>query len=304
MSSQDKGKDCMAYSGEEPTEDESAGELIGSMSTSEDDSAEQPPSMPLTVQVPHVASYQPSPCPSLSDNLAVYSSIPQNALQGAVDTTSFGVGNCTAGHQPAIIFDQTPLPKFVGPVFGSIQELEDYLRTPAWKPTLGMYGKPMTGLDIARCVHILYDALVDVESVWDEDAHPECALGFVAGGDWSNQKDLQAIAVFVLHTIFRVHSHGLAGLVHHLPNAEHPKVFDQLQHPSASPLDGPDIVGTIAKIWTVLSKEQSFKDWWNALPDVQMGMCLLQLPYADVMVNDQIVSHPTTAEALMVWTQI
>jgi hypothetical protein len=53
----------------------------------------------------------------------------------------------------------------------------------------------------------------------------------------------------------------------------------------------------IARIWSVLVLEESFRGWWNSLDNTQKADCLIRHPYLDVTYGGGRYCHPTPEEA-------
>jgi hypothetical protein len=103
------------------------------------------------------------------------------------------------------------LPKFATTNFKDLHEVDAWLKVPAWKPAMGEYGLSMNSSDVLKCVGKIYDALIDLGTVWDQASNPNVFDKFKPGGEWSNPKDLEASAFAILHSLVSLHKHGLTG---------------------------------------------------------------------------------------------
>jgi hypothetical protein len=137
----------------------------------------------------------------------------------------------------------------------------------------------------------IHDALVDVDTVWDIGSHPNDYKKFLPGGDWSNPKDLQAIAVYIYHIRRKVQSDGTTGPALRLPNPlRNPTSYDVdftfgqrlhwiaflLRHYKSYAnrfMYQLGVEAYVARIWTVLLLDESFQAWWQSLNAKQREDC-------------------------------
>jgi hypothetical protein len=143
-----------------------------------------------------------------------------------------------------------------------------------------IYRAPVTSEDFSGCIVKIHDALVGVDTVWDIGSHPNDYKKFLPGGDWSDSKDLQAMAVYVYYVLRKVQSDGTTGPALRLSgpsrNPTRPDVdftFAQhlywttflLRHYKSYAnrfMCQLGVEAYVARIWTVLLLDKSFQAWW------------------------------------------
>jgi len=161
--------------------------------------------------------------------------------------------------------------------------------------------------DMSKCIGKIYNALIDLEMVWDRNAKPHNFAKFRPGGKWSNPKDLKAISFSILNKLIKFHRHGLARVAFRGTDVPQPAPFDlnftflqRLQfvtfllrrfkgHANQFMTQALNDV-RVAMIWSVLMKEKAFKVYWEQLPDLQKDLWVWTFPYSDVTVNDEAIS--------------
>lgn len=133
---------------------------------------------------------------------------------------------------------------------------------------------------------------------------------FQPGGKWIISKDFEAIAFVILEDRIKLHRSGFAKLASRHANAEEPSsrdlhfTFHQCLYRVVALLERykgmpnrfmqqamNDIL--IARIWSVLMSEASFRTWWTALLDDQKTFCMYQMRYAMVQNNGVTLPDPT-----------
>jgi hypothetical protein len=206
------------------------------------------------------------------------------------------------------------LPKFATTNFKDLHEVDAWLKVPAWKPSMGEYGLPMNSSDVLKCVGKIYDALIDLGTVWDQASNPNVFDKFKPGGEWSNPKDLEASAFAILHSLVSLHKHGLTGLASRRLGTQPPNSFDRdftfhqrlywtallVRHYKEYAdkfmlqIMSDAVVGSI---WMVLTRDAVFNNLWANQSNHAKGMLMYQLPYEGMTVNGLPVAHPSPEEA-------
>ncbi|KAF1916512.1 hypothetical protein BDU57DRAFT_234434 [Ampelomyces quisqualis] len=210
----------------------------------------------------------------------------------------------------AVISGQLPEMK-VGDklVFGNVRAAHEYLRQPKLTPTMGNTGCPVTSGDAMYCVRKIYNALISVDAVWDKEIHSEDFIRFLDGGSWSDPKDLQAVTFHISGTLGGMHKGQQQGPPLQFPDLREPMpqdvafTFHQrlhwtcflLKHYKAHANRFMCLVAVeahVARIWSVLSRERSFRGWWLALTNEEKAKHLYEDPYAGMTYRDYPIAHP------------
>jgi hypothetical protein len=219
------------------------------------------------------------------------------------------------GFQP--LPNEGRLPQFdrSGMLFKNAKETDTYLKQAQWKPTMGLFGVPINSEDFCACIAKIYNSLVEVDIVWDMDTHPADYKKFLRGGDWSNPRDLQAMSVSIFNVLRTVQKDGTTGPVLRLPGQLRQPMENDINFTFAQRLHWTTFllrhykshanrfmcqIGVethIARIWSVLVLEESFREWWKSLDNMQKADCLIRHPYLDVTYGGARYCHPTPEEA-------
>lgn len=217
------------------------------------------------------------------------------------------------------------LPKFPGRLFSSSTKLTAHLAKPQWKTTTGNWGVPSIPVDGQACLTKVYNALVNVDDVWDKETHRKEHDMFLVGGDWSGPKDLQATAAWIIQAITNVHEKGLSGRPGQqlrLPGVlmqydifDQDFTFQQRLHWTCFLMEHykfhahrfmmlTAVDAHVARIFSVLAMETSFLDWWLSKTDAEQTMHLTNLPYIDVTSGGVYLQHPSPADFARFKTQV
>jgi hypothetical protein len=179
---------------------------------------------------------------------------------------------------------------------------------------MGLFRTPTTHGDMVSCISKLYNALVNLDEVWDKQSHPEDYERFLAGGGWSDPQDLHAVSLCIHNALMKLHTRGVQGPMLRLPG--------NFRQPAANDVDftfGQRLYWTsfllrrykahdnrfmcqnaveahVARIWSVLMLEPSFQKWWARLNAGQIINYLCKQPYFGVTSGNTHFYHPTAEE--------
>lgn len=201
------------------------------------------------------------------------------------------------------------LPNYHASSFSGPKDLNAHIKKPAWKPTAGVYGGPITHLDLELYTSKVYNALVNIQEVWDKDDCPIHFEKFHAGGDCSNPRDLEATAILLVNQCIKIHRDGLTGFMFQRASSAPPHQYDieltfpqrihwvafLLEHYKQHAFRVMCQLGVdsyLGCIWTFLMSQKQFNTWIRSLPTHERHFCLNEVPYAGITSNNLPVMHP------------
>jgi hypothetical protein len=186
--------------------------------------------------------------------------------------------------------------------FRTAAEAHAYLGRPQWQPITKSHGVPQLEMDRLPYVKKIYDALVDIDHVLDEDTWPIDKKRFQADlGVWGTEpRCIEAVAHQVVDTCISIHERGVTGLAtRRFPALQTPSpadkkfTFAQRIHMMALLLrhfkfhanhimQSSFTMQYLARIWSTLSDLPEFQLRWRSVSNAARYRIINILPYQDV----------------------
>ncbi|KAH8723797.1 hypothetical protein GQ44DRAFT_299027 [Phaeosphaeriaceae sp. PMI808] len=188
--------------------------------------------------------------------------------------------------------------------FHDPDEARKYLEKVYWRPLSKTHGLPQTLEDRLVYVKKIHDALVDTAYVQDTEFWEAEAKKFLADGVWGRHPaSFEAIAHKVVDICINIHEEGVHGILYrHYPamknlwQGDRSFTFAQRIHFMAfllrhfkfhadSVMKSVNTANILARIWTTLMEQGSFRDWWQGFSMAERNHHLYVVPYEGVPAN-------------------
>ncbi|XP_014562458.1 hypothetical protein COCVIDRAFT_10889 [Bipolaris victoriae FI3] len=102
-----------------------------------------------------------------------------------------------------------PSVPFWGYQFQNFGQVNAYLNEVCWFPSMDRYGFPQTGEQYKFHLERICIALRNISQVWDVQSAPWQFGKFIPKGEWTDPRDIEAIAHTVVYTTMRIHVSGV-----------------------------------------------------------------------------------------------
>ncbi|EMD69731.1 hypothetical protein COCSADRAFT_21917 [Bipolaris sorokiniana ND90Pr] len=103
---------------------------------------------------------------------------------------------------------------FWGYQFQNFGQVNVYLNEVCWFPSMDRYGFPQTSDQYKFYLEKICIALRNISKVWDLQSAPWQFSKFMPKGEWTDHRDIEAIAHTVMYTTMRIHISGVTDFAH------------------------------------------------------------------------------------------
>ncbi|KAF1837093.1 hypothetical protein BDW02DRAFT_577360 [Decorospora gaudefroyi] len=170
------------------------------------------------MSVQHPLDYRPLPSSSCLANAQTFRPGPTLPALRSQDLRPNNLGAPKPSYGPPTPPQPTPTtpnkqppPSYGGVYFQHAGQVISHLNEVVWYPSMGDYGVPRTAHGRKFYLQKIELALANIKNVWDAETVPFDYAKFLPGGDWTDPKDVEAIAHVVVSQAEKIHATGVVG---------------------------------------------------------------------------------------------